>query len=115
VDDIQKTALAARLVTLNACSSGLQGDRNAGDEFDGFSRALLMSGASSTILTLWNVDQVTSVDFMHRLYHRWLGADRQIPLWKSIHEAQHDFIASDDPKLRHPYHWAPFALRGDWI
>lgn len=115
VDDIQRLKLAGQLVTLNACSSGLQGDRNAGDEFDGFSRALLVSGVSSTILTLWNVDQATSVDFMSRLYRRWLGGDGHVALWKAVHAAQRDFMDSDDQRLQHPYHWAPFVLRGDWL
>ena len=111
--DLLQTRLASRLVTLNACSTGLQGERNAGDELDGFGRSLLLAGASSVILTLWNVDQRTSRDFLAGFYRRWLNAE-SVPKWRAFHEEQRAFLRADEVHLQHPYHWAPFVLMGDW-
>lgn len=109
-----KARLNAGLVTLSACSSGLQAVRNAGDEMDGFSRAILAAGASAALLTMWNVDQESAQDFLTNFYAHLDTAGSVSGKWRALHAAQLDFIFSDDEKLRHPYHWAPFALIGDW-
>ncbi|MBV8360204.1 MAG: CHAT domain-containing protein, partial [Deltaproteobacteria bacterium] len=114
VRDLLRVRLNARLVTLNACSSGLQGQRNAGDELDGFSRALLLAGASCVMLGLWNVDQQSSGEFMRRFYRHWAADGRPSQKWRAIHSIQLEFMNSPEPFLRHPYHWAPFAISGDW-
>jgi CHAT domain-containing protein len=112
--DLVERRIHARLVTLNACSSGLQGERNAGDELDGFARALLLAGAESVLLTLWNVDQVSSSEFLARFYERWLDPACGVPRWRAFNEAQTALLTAQDEYLRHPYHWAPYALLGDW-
>lgn len=114
VRDLLQVRLRANLVALNACSTGLQGQRNAGDELEGFSRALLLSGASSVMLTLWNVDQESSRHFLESFYRNWIGSDRPVEKWRALQLAQREFLASDVEYLRHPYHWAPFTLAGDW-
>lgn len=114
VRDLLRTRLKAQLVTFNACSGGLQSERNAGDELDGFSRSLLLAGASSVILSLWNVDQQSSSDFLGRFYRYW-RADRQPGAkLRALHRAQLDYLDAPEPYLRHPYHWAPFTLSGNW-
>lgn len=114
VRDLLRVRLRANLVTLNACSTGLQGERNAGDELEGFSRSLFLAGASSVMLTLWNVDQQSSRLFLGSFYRNWLGGDRPVEKWRALQLAQREFLASSDEYLRHPYHWAPFTLSGDW-
>lgn len=114
VRDLLQVRLRADLVALNACSTGLQGQRNAGDELEGFSRALLLSGASSVMLTLWNVDQESSRHFLASFYRNWIGSGRPIEKWRALQFAQREFLASDVEYLTHPYHWAPFTLAGDW-
>jgi CHAT domain-containing protein len=114
VRDLLRARLRANLVTLNACSTGLHGQRNAGDELEGFSRALLLSGVSSVMLTLWNVDQESSRHFLASFYRNWIGSDHPVEKWRALQRAQREFLASSDDYLRHPYHWAPFTLAGDW-
>lgn len=114
VRDLLRLRLHATLVTFNACSAGLQTERNAGDELDGFNRSLLLGGASSVLLCLWNVDQKSSSDFLGRFYRYW-RADRQPGAkLRALHQAQLDYLDAPEPYLRHPYHWAPFALSGNW-
>ena len=112
--DLLRTRLKAQMVTFNACSGGLQSERNAGDELDGFNRSLLLAGASSVILSLWNVDQQSSSDFLGRFYRYW-RADRQPGAkLRALHRAQQDYLDAPESYLRHPYHWAPFTLSGNW-
>ncbi len=113
VHDLLGRRIPARLVTLRACSSGVQNARNAGDEFDGLTRTMLAGGARTAIASLWNVDQQSSSELLSRFYGYWSG-DAQLGTAEALTRAQRDFIESGDPVLAHPYHWAPFALVGDW-
>ena len=111
VSDLLRTPMRARLVTLRACSTGLQTMRHAGDEFDGLTRALLEAGAHSALVSLWNVDQQSSRELLARFYAHWTngaGAAHALAV------AQRELLDLGDPVLAHPYHWAPFALIGDW-
>jgi tetratricopeptide (TPR) repeat protein len=111
---MMSTMINAPLVTLRACSSGAQRAHNFGDEFEGLSRALLYAGSAAMLVSMWNVDQQSSQLFLSKFYRRW----REFGLtekWRALWESQKEFIlAPEEPYLRHPYHWAPFILIGDW-
>jgi len=111
VRDLMRINLDAELVTLSACSTGLQRERNAGDELEGFARALLGAGAGSALLAMWNVDQSSSHELLSKFYRNW--SELGLPKWKALQAAQREFIGSGG-NLRHPYHWAPFILIGSW-
>jgi len=62
----------AELVTLSACETAL--GRDAGGEgFVGFTQALLMSGARSVCLSLWEVSDIATALLMQRFYANLLG------------------------------------------
>jgi CHAT domain len=111
VRDLMRIDLDAELVTLSACSTGLQRERNRGDELEGFARALLGAGADSALLAMWNVDQSSSHELLSKFYRNW--SELGMPKWKALQAAQREFIGSGG-NLRHPYHWAPFSLIGSW-
>lgn len=111
VRDLMRVRLDTELVTLSACSTGLQRDRNAGDELEGFARALLRAGAESTLLTMWNVDQSSSYELLSKFYHNWTALGLQ--KWKALQIAQRELI-NGGGTFAHPYHWAPFTLIGSW-
>jgi tetratricopeptide (TPR) repeat protein len=109
--------VSTKLVTLRACSTGLQSERNSGDEFDGLSRALVYAGSSATILSLWNVDQASSKEFLARFYRLWQSAAEPLEKWQAFAAVQRSLLqhsSAEHAYLRHPYHWAPMALSGDW-
>jgi CHAT domain-containing protein/tetratricopeptide (TPR) repeat protein len=112
--DLRNANLAADLVTLNACSTALQGQRNAGDELDGFTRSLQQAGAACILVGLWNIDQRSSREFLRSFYRAWLDPSGRLPKWQALRQACLAFIRHEQPALRHPYHWAPFILTGDW-
>ncbi|UPK67963.1 CHAT domain-containing protein [Chitinophaga filiformis] len=112
--DLLSTHIDADLITLNACSTALQENRNHGDEWDGFIRCLLLAGASSVLSTMWNVDQASSAGFLKNFYAVWKGGASEVEKWKALSYAQRSYIYSENIHLRHPYHWAAFTLSGTW-
>lgn len=112
--DFLQSSMSASLVTLRACSTGLQRARNAGDELDGLTRALLYAGNASVIVSLWNVDQQSSRGFLTHFYRYWDEYNYK-DKWRAFWRAQQEFLGrTDEPYLCHPYHWAPLVLIGDW-
>ncbi len=113
-EELLRTAIRTDLLMLRACSTGLQRERNAGDELDGLVRSLIYAGCRSVIVTLWNVDQESSLEFARTFYTHWGGSPRE-PKWRALWSAQRELRGSAAAHyLSHPYHWAPFVLVGDW-
>ncbi|MBW4504720.1 MAG: tetratricopeptide repeat protein [Scytonema hyalinum WJT4-NPBG1] len=113
--DFLRTRMNTYLMTLRACSTGIQAERNAGDEFEGISRALLYAGNAAVIVSLWNVDQESSQKLLANFYRYWTEADPPVEKWRAFWQAQRDFLAATEELfLSHPYHWAPLILIGDW-
>ncbi|MEV3973314.1 CHAT domain-containing protein [Streptomyces sp. NPDC050698] len=68
--DILELRLDADLVTLAACDSGLGGHR-PGDELIGLTRSLLYAGATSVLVTLWKVEEISTVLLLREFYALW--------------------------------------------
>jgi len=102
--DLYQLKLEADLVTLSGCATGLNVVA-AGDELLGLIRGLLSAGASSLLLTLWDVNDRSTRDFMTAFYKRIQeGVGKASALQGAMHE-----LRRTHP---HPYHWAPFTLIG---
>jgi hypothetical protein len=92
VETIRSTwELDADLVTLSACETALTA--NVGSEgYLGFARVLLLKGARSLVLSLWQVDDTATALLMQRFYQNLLGKrpDLKGPLPKAeaLREAQ---------------------------
>ena len=112
--EILATRTRARLVALRACSTGVHAERQRGDELQGLARALLHAGAGAVAVSLWNVDQRSSKDLFAGFYRSLLATPEPEPAWRSLWLAQRALRANDVEYLRHPYHWAPVVLTGDW-
>jgi len=106
--------LTADLVTLRACSSG-RAAIQSGDELVGLTRAFLFAGAPSLIVSLWNVNKRSSRQLLNDFYRRWLDRRHPLPKWQALQQAQISMLKDKDSEYRHPYHWAPFILVGDWL
>lgn len=102
--DLYQLQLNADLVALSGCATGMN-VVGAGDELLGLVRGLLHAGARALLLTLWDVQDRTTADFMATFY-RHLASTAEIPaaLRKSMAE-----LKAAHP---HPYYWAPFVLVG---
>lgn len=96
------------LVTLSACESGL-GRIARGDEVLGFTRSFLSAGSSSLIASLWPVSDDATAVLMGTLYGALAqGQDVQ----QALQAGQ--LAVLKDPKMAHPFFWAPFNLIGNW-
>ncbi len=104
VRDICAQKLAAELVTLSACETGLN-KIAAGDEIIGLARGFLSAGVSSLILSLWTVNDDATAELMKSLY-KYVQRGRTVSA--SLKVAQNEFIK----RQAHPYFWSPFALIG---
>jgi CHAT domain-containing protein len=69
--DLGDTRLQADLVTLSACQSGVNVN-HSGEELIGLTRAILHSGASSVLVSLWTVDDYSTALLMREFYTRLL-------------------------------------------
>jgi CHAT domain-containing protein/tetratricopeptide (TPR) repeat protein len=102
--------LQADLVTLSACDSGL-GQEMGGEGLVGLVRAFQFAGARSVLASLWSVSDTSTADLMKRFYS-YLREGRTKD--EALRAAQIDLIRTKGGELSHPYHWAGFALHGDW-
>ena len=102
--DLYQLRLNADIVALSGCATGLNVVA-AGDELLGLVRGLLYAGAKSLLLTLWDVHDQSTTDFMICLYKHFQGG---IPLSDAIRKSMQD-LRERHP---HPYYWAPFVLTG---
>src|ERR1700691_6224754 len=102
--DLYQLKLNAELVTLSGCATGMN-VVTPGDELLGLIRGLLYDGAHSLLLTLWDVHDQSTSDFMVRFYRRFQdGQGKAAALRGAMIELRETYP--------HPYHWAPFALIG---
>ncbi|MCC3499426.1 MAG: CHAT domain-containing protein [Microcoleus sp. PH2017_25_DOB_D_A] len=57
------------LVTLSACESGINANK-PGDELIGLTRALIYAGTPSVVVSLWEVDQISTSILMSKFYQK---------------------------------------------
>jgi CHAT domain-containing protein len=102
--DLYQLQLPAELVTFSGCATGMNSVA-AGDELLGLVRGLFYAGAHTLLLTLWNVHDQTTTEFMTAFYRN-VNAGQTKPL-----ALQRAMIGLRD-RHSHPYYWAPFFLVG---
>jgi CHAT domain-containing protein len=102
--DLSHLQLPAELVVLSGCATGLN-VITPGDELIGLARGLLQAGAQSLVLSLWDVHDESTKDFMITFYARLQqGQSKSVAMQTAMIE-----LRKQHP---HPYHWAPFSLIG---
>jgi CHAT domain-containing protein/tetratricopeptide (TPR) repeat protein len=69
--DILDVQMAADLVALSACESGIS-ERRPGDELVGLTRALLVAGARTVLASLWKVNDLSTSILMRAFYEGWV-------------------------------------------
>jgi CHAT domain-containing protein len=102
--DLYHLKLPADLITLSGCATG-QNALAAGDELLGLVRGLLYAGAHSLLLTMWDVHDGSTTEFMKLFYSRLLQHRDKA---RALQEAAQSLRQS----YPHPYYWAPFMLVG---
>ncbi len=96
-----------RLVVLSACETGV-GKVSNGEGVYGLRRALVIAGAESLVMSLWQVDDLATRDLMMRFYKKLEGGQGRS---EALRAAQLETLAK--PAHRHPFFWAAFQPAGD--
>jgi CHAT domain-containing protein/tetratricopeptide (TPR) repeat protein len=102
--DLYQLKLPVELITLSGCSTGVNVVAG-GDELIGLARGLLHAGAQSLILSLWDVHDRSTAEFMNVFY-------TLVQQGKTKAAALRTAMLDLRSKYPHCYQWAPFILVG---
>lgn len=102
--DLYQLQLQAELVTLSGCGTGMN-VVIGGDELIGLVRGLLYAGAQTLMVSLWEVHDESTAEFMREFY----ASYGRLPN-KAM--ALRQAILNLRAKRPHPYFWGAFALVG---
>lgn len=102
--DLYRINLSADLLTLSGCVTGLN-FVDEGDELIGLTRGLLYAGARALLLSLWEVDDRSTAEFMAEFYG-------ELALQRRKADALRTATLRLRERFSHPYYWAPFKLIG---
>ena len=102
--DLYQMRLDARLVTLSGCATGMNFVA-AGDELLGLQRGLFCAGATTLLLSLWDVHDQSTSQLMQFFYRDFLRTGNMAG---ALQHAMQE-LRRENP---HPYFWAPFVLVG---
>ena len=123
------------LVVLSACETGL-GQTAGGEGMLGLQRAFQVAGASTTITSLWSVDDAATQTLMVEFYKRLWDKDHPVGKLEALRQAQLEMLHRYDPRTLKlidqgrgidleapaanlggrlaPQYWAAFVISGDW-
>ena len=102
--DLYQLRFDAELVTLSGCGTGMN-VVIGGDELIGLVRGLLYAGAQTLMVSLWEVHDQSTAEFMRDFYHDYRTSANKA-------NALRNAVLKLKEKHRHPYYWAAFALVG---
>src|SRR5712671_99973 len=102
--DLYQMRLDAKLVTLSGCATGMNFVA-AGDELLGLQRGLFCAGATTLLLSLWDVHDQSTAQLMQHFYQEYIRTGN---MGGALQHAMQE-LRRQNP---HPYFWAPFVLVG---
>jgi CHAT domain-containing protein/tetratricopeptide (TPR) repeat protein len=105
--DIFNLKLAADLVVLSACQTGLGKDIK-GEGIVGLTRGFMYAGSKRIVASLWNVDDAATAQLMGNFY-RGMLKEKQTPAVALRNAQLQAWQANPDPRL-----WAAFTFQGEW-
>jgi CHAT domain-containing protein len=104
--DLYQLNLPSELVTLSGCGTGLN-VVVGGDELIGLKRGLLYAGAQGLLVTLWDVNDQSTAEFMKLFYSRLCAGSNKA---RAVQYATSEIRRA----YGHPFYWAPFVLVGKY-
>lgn len=98
VEELFGLEMNADLVVLSACESGVN-DRRPGDELIGLTRALIYAGTPSVLVSLWTVDDLSTLMLIERFYD---GLSRKLNKAEALQQAQCHLMTFEEAEV-HAY------------
>ena len=96
------------LVVLSACETGLGAIENSEGVF-GLNRSFQIAGASNVVMSLWNVADNATSEFMALFYHN-MKEGPHLGVASALRKAAREMKSQDE--YSSPYFWGPFVLSG---
>ena len=109
LNEIYNLDLAADLVVLSACQTGL-GKTVSSEGVIGLTRGFMYAGATRVMASLWNVDDAATAELMRRFYQNLLQEKRSPAA--ALRAAQISLVK--EKRWHNPYFWAAFSIQGEW-
>jgi CHAT domain-containing protein len=106
-DDVMQQDLSYELVTLSACETG-RARIAASDDLIGIGRSFLYAGAGALVLSLWQVEDQSTLRLMEQMYAA-LYAGSSKP--SALRQAQLSLLTEN--KDLHPAFWGAFQVVGN--
>ena len=107
--EISKLQLNADLVVLSACETGY-GKFEKGNGIASLARAFMYAGASSLVVSLWQVNDYSTAIIMRAFYKNLsTGMDKA----EALRAAKFQYLKESQAPLNHPAFWSPFIQMGD--
>jgi len=113
IEEIVLLQLKARMVMMSACQTGL-GNIKRGDGMVGLARAFMVAGAQNVGVSLWEIDDEATTEFMWNIYRKVI---REGKIFRDAYrevkeEFRNGIIVSRDRQTdwSHPYYWAAFTM-----
>jgi CHAT domain-containing protein len=107
--EISLARIKSPMVVLSACNSGT-GTLLSGEGLMSLARSFRLAGASSVIITAWEINDQASAGIMTRFYfHLSKGREKN----EAMRLAKLEYLKSSPPSFKNPYYWAAYEVLGD--
>jgi CHAT domain-containing protein len=107
--EISLLKVASPMIVLSSCNSGT-GKLYHSEGLMSLARSFFLSGASSVIMTSWEINDEVSAGIMSRFYFYLSKGKRKDD---ALHLAKIDFLNNNLPSLMNPYYWAAYKELGN--
>jgi CHAT domain-containing protein len=104
--EVMNLKLNTELVALTACSTGV-GKQVTGEGVMGLGRAFQYAGARGVLMSLWSVDEASTVWLVERLFGYLQQGKNTL---EALRQARAEVRQAG---YEHPFFWAPFILVGE--
>jgi CHAT domain-containing protein len=107
--EISLNRIRSPMVVLSACNTGT-GTLSRGEGIMSLARGFILAGASSVVLTFWDVNDEASVEIITRFYyHLSKGRGKN----EAMHLSKLEYLKCHPPIYTNPYYWAGYEVLGD--
>ncbi len=107
--EIYDLNLNADLAVLSACKTGV-GKLSKGEGIMSLARGFLYAGVPGIVMTLWEVEDVSSVKIMDEFYK---NLKNGLPKDIALRNSKLEYLNNSNQLQSHPYFWGAFVQIGD--
>ncbi len=107
--EIYNLTLNADLAVLSSCETG-GGKLSKGEGVLSLARGFIYSGVSSIVMTLWEIDDISSANIISGFYERLKEGEK---VDKALRNSKLNYLHKADQLHAHPYFWSAYVQIGD--